>query len=247
MKIFSHYLAAFLCLALPLHAVAGPDAIKPEYDKVGEFFAAGLKGKDIKREAYVGGVVNYLRQSGMLLGTEVTKADVAKLKRRILANLRMKRVTLVLVADLDGDGTVTKEELTEYLSMPGSFIFVDDPRFMSKLVDANTATPPDPAEYVLSHMDRNKDGKITYDEMRFLPDESEVFSTRDANAMKINMLNALLAQDPNKDGKLTTTELEELAGKAFDIIDLNRDGILQEKEVQAYTKATQPAAAAKSK
>lgn len=240
------FLAAMLCLSsFSAHAET---AKAPAYDKVGDFFGAGMRGaatraEGLPRDAYVTGISTHMRQNGMSSG-QLTKEYLEKTRKRSLAHLRMKRVSMVLVADMNGDGVVTKAEVTEYLSMPGSFIFVDDPRFITPLIKSTQDDkPPTPDEYVMNSMDKNKDGKISYDEMRHIPDEEEIFRGKDADAVQFRFLKGLLEQDPDKDGKLTLAELETLAAQAFDIVDLNKDAILQKEELDAYIKAVAPAPA----
>lgn len=247
MKLLStlRHVVAFSALLVPLSAFSETGKA-PAYNKISEFFGAGLRGENIARQAYITGISNYLRQNGMT-SNKLTKEDIDTVKRRALAYMRMKRVSLILVADMDGDGNVTKSEMAEYLNMPGAFMFVDDPRIISPLVNTISNQPPTPQEYVIDRLDKNKDGKVSYDEMRYIPDEQQVFRGKDADSMRVKLLTGLMEQDPDEDGKLTLAELETLAGQAFDIVDLNKDGILQRDEFNAYHKATAPAPAAKVK
>lgn len=242
-----HLLAALFCLS-SFNAFA-ETAKAPAYDKVSDFFGAGMRGagtnpQGLSKDVYVTGISSYMRQNGMETG-QLTKQDIEKLRKRALAYLRMKRVSLILVADLNGDGSVTKDEVAEYLNLPGSFIFVDDPRFISPLLQSTQ--PPTPYDYVMQRMDKNKDGKVSFDEMRYIPDEEEAFKGKDADAVRLRFLKDLLAQDPNSDYKLTIAELETLAGQAFNIVDLNKDGVLNKDELDAYIKALNPAPAVKPK
>ena len=74
------------------------------------------------------------------------------------------------------------------------------------------------APAALKKLDKNKDGKITQEELR--PSTDEIVAR-------------FMGYDENKDGKLSKDEMPAQMQRMFDRLDTNSDGSLDEQELQA--------------
>lgn len=139
----------------------------------------------------------------------LTKKDVELRKSIAEAAERARSVQRILMADLNGDGSVTQKEIEGYASR------------------ISPQNPEDTVKQFLS-ADLNQDKKITYQEM--LDTKGDI---RRYLGQTQEDIEALFLLDENKDGILTIDELKTSLTKGFRLLDANSDGMLSETEKQA--------------
>lgn len=161
------------------------------------------------REGYIHQILIQLRRAGTDHKT-LTKADIERSREQILRQQRREQVSRILAYDINFDGTVTRDEVIESIERQYS-------GQLERHGLSSETRLKELADNVMKQ-DANADDTITYAEMAQVA-ENERKGSRDAT------LENLLALDPNADGTLEISELETLALKAFNTIDVDGDGI----------------------
>ena len=147
--------------------------------------------------------------------TQVTNEDAETYRLILEASLRAQRLSMILTADLDGDGQVAHEEYDSFQKFQGR---VPTPFFPAQMGERQ----PD----IFTTYDADGDGKISVDEILKYKDP---IAAQRQNAYG-NRIKELLTLDPNKDGKLTKQDFLEVAASLFDAVDTDKNGILDVKE-----------------
>lgn len=206
-KIVSVFLASFLLLtAIP--SLAAEDNDNSKYKDVPPYFMEKISLQQ-SIEGFVFQSLRPIRQMGANKQV-LTKEDILAVEAWQKAAALAYQVQSVLAADMDADGKVTKDEVTNY--------------FRHKNETADDATLARSIEAFMS-ADSNHDNVIDYDEMRAKTPQNSM--GQNSELSKLEDLRATLA---GADGPLTIPNVEAQARKVFALIDTDKDGLISREE-----------------
>ncbi len=134
------------------------------------------------------------------------------------AQLRSMLAMQILIADLDGDGVVTADELR---------------RFFSYQRRAQTTGQPIESDVRrLMAADKDGDGKITVAEAMSATDPRSMQGP--VNSALSQRVRQLLKLDSDGDGKLTLAEFEAAGEAQFRMVDADGNGTISQEELNTY-------------
>lgn len=218
MKIKSLIFSAFCLAAFSLgagqqgYAAAAENEYKTVMDIPEQLL--GMMRAEMPREGYVSSVVAVVRANGENK-QRLTQEDIDNLRIREEQKRRKNKLSSILEHDLNLDSKVTEEELR------------------TSFARNRSARRIDQAVQSVMKSDTDNDGVITWAEMtaKTTDERSKSFAAE--------KLTRMLALDPDKDGALTAVELQKLAERAFDLVDMDKDTILSEREYKQAAKFLQ--------
>ncbi len=195
-----------------------PNEIFETYSEIPKILINHYIRADANREIYLRNTVHgFIRLSG---NTSYIDSDFVNEKMRDAVKEAIKRQRVqTLNYDDDLDGAVTFSEFENYFKT--KYINLPLDRYKQSLEDTLKQ---------FEKLDRNRDQTISNDEMVVLDKDVQV----NVEGQVLNRYQPYLDTDPNNDKNLTKDELSELAEKAFNTIDLNRDGKLDVEEISKY-------------
>ena len=145
----------------------------------------------------------------------VSPADRARYQELSAASQSAARLAMLLRADLDGDGMVSREELEDALAVQGG---------------RGTAQVDE-----IMRFDSNHDGKLDWQEMmayaRTAPNPAPRFAATPA-------FDAIMALDEAHEGRVTWTTYQAAAEKFFQSVDTDHDGVISRDEIEANRQRT---------
>ena len=154
----------------------------------------------------------------------LTRDDLAKYEDNSSAGKRTSRVKFLMQYDLDGDGTVTREEAVRAVRLRHR---VKD----NQVPDERAAKQIEQSVATVMKADVNGDGVITFDEMRVDPD-ARAIRGRPA------VVDMLFKYDPNKDGRITEDEVAVMVNEAFKRLDKNGNHQIDPEERMPFLRLT---------
>ena len=195
-----------------------PNEIFETYSEIPKILINHYIRADANREIYLRNTVNgFIRLSG---NTSYIDSDFVNEKVRDALKDAIKRQRVqTLNYDDDLDGAVTFSEFKNYFKTKN--INLPPDRYKQSLEDTLTQ---------FEKLDSNRDQIISNDEMVVLDKDVQ----GNVEGQVLNRYQPYLDIDPNNDKKLTKDELSQLAEKAFNTIDLNKDGKLDVEEISKY-------------
>ncbi|MCD2171403.1 EF-hand domain-containing protein [Rhizobium sp. C4] len=166
-------------------------------------------------------------------GAGVASRDMFTLQEAVTrAQRRSMFLSGILQKDIDGDGTITKQDLDVYYTPLARQKLRTNVGVTIIPTQEQQADIRQKAEEVDFKLDANGDQRITFDEM--LQD-----ATRKTEGEKISAFaspiqpDKLMMLDQNLDGTLTKEEYSAAIAKAFKQVDSNGDGTLSQDEIRA--------------
>lgn len=143
------------------------------------------------------------------------------------ARIRASAIGSVLANDLDGDGVVTREEITRVVRADLAQAANNNrqpPRLKPEEREAKVVAQVE----VIMKADRNGDGRLTADEVRMRIVEEG--SDRPGAIIIPNLSRRLLTLDGDGDGRLSLAEFESATARVFQAVDTDGNGVLSEAE-----------------
>lgn len=189
-----------------------PSDVYPTFSDIPLPLSQGLMGSQYP-EKYVSQILEVIRQTARD-NANLTADDIKTIKEKADNDRRRRQVQEIIAYDSNFDGNITRDEIVGVLSSSpgrGNEQFIGNQA--SRIMDA----------------DIDKDGVITTEEMSTIRDKKDHYSSYRYR----NDPSSFLELDPDGDGKLTIAELTGLAEKAFRTVDVDADGILSRKEMEA--------------
>lgn len=186
--------------------------VYPSFSDIPLPLSQGLMGSQYP-EKYVSQILEVIRQTARD-NANLTADDIKTIKEKADNDRRRRQVQEIIAYDSNFDGNITRDEIVGVLSSSpgrGNEQFIGNQA--SRIMDA----------------DIDKDGVITTEEMSTIRDKKDHYSSYRYR----NDPSSFLELDPDGDGKLTIAELTGLAEKAFRTVDVDADGILSRKEMDA--------------
>lgn len=165
---------------------------------------------------------NEFRQADADANGVVDAADVALHAKVGGANMRLGRLALIMRADLDGDGTVTEDEMR---------VFV---RYGARLYPPSQ-NPEQMIETEMRNfkaMDKDGDGRVTYAELMNSTVTDPMYGSQIAQFT--SQAQTLLKLAPQGKSSVTLADIEPAVEALFHTVDTDSDGKLSREEVQAY-------------
>lgn len=155
----------------------------------------------------------------------ITDADRQRNRQHFEAMQRAQYISLLLQADLNSDGIITRDELAIHARYASHLI-----RGEGAENDARRAAQE--RQIIESRMraDTNGDGKIDWQELFAYAKKYPMVSPTDFDAP----YRALLSFDADGDGKTTFKEFTEAMERRFAELDADGDGIISRAEFDAY-------------
>jgi Ca2+-binding EF-hand superfamily protein len=145
----------------------------------------------------------------------ITPADLETATAIDGAMKRASRLSLILAADLDGDGVVTREEIEMFLADPR--------RRLAGSVDQ------------IMRFDRNRDGRLDWPELLAWAESNP---SQPVWFLTPPQYRAIMTLDEDHDGKTTWNEYRAAAEKFFQSVDADHDGRLSAEEIEANRQRT---------
>jgi Ca2+-binding EF-hand superfamily protein len=218
-------LAAAVCLLYAAPSTATAQNASPRLSPANQYLFSMLP-MDITLQRYLDHLRNQFRQADADMNGELNQADIDIHASVAAAHARMMLSTMILRADLDGDGVVTADELRRVM------------RYERRLHPRLPVTDPgaeDPTEIEVRRLmqaDADRDGRITHAEaMNFAKAQPDYVRIRQGLADSSQRMMA--AMPAGKTG-LTVADLEIGADALFRTIDTNGDGKISIEEHKAY-------------
>ncbi|MCB1838789.1 MAG: hypothetical protein KDI61_00815 [Alphaproteobacteria bacterium] len=210
-----------LCAALTFaqNSVALENAVKPveekyeSYQSIPSIFQNHLKA-NITLEKYLLLTMQEFRKNIGLENQELTTELIEQAKTESKHALQKIRITQLFGYDLNLDGMITRKEALEYIIQQQES---GHPNF--------SGTPEDLVEDAFQRDTDNND-IIDLNEMKALT-QQDLYQIR-------TPLEEYIEIDPNSDGKLTSSELYQLATKAFMTLDTDEDLTISEIEYSKF-------------
>ncbi|HZG27394.1 MAG TPA: EF-hand domain-containing protein [Ensifer sp.] len=166
-------------------------------------------------------------------GSGVASYELFKWKEAALrAQRRSMLLSSMLTKDINGDGTITKDELDIFYAPTSTA------KLQTNLGITVTPTKEQQAEILQKaeekdfKLDTNGDGRITFEEM--LQDANKKLEGENVGSYP-SVLNSdkLMMLDANSDGVVTRDEYLASVTKAYKQVDTNGDGIISQQEMRA--------------
>ena len=157
----------------------------------------------------------------------LTSADRDRLQQRFAAGVRANHVNLIMRADLDGDGVVTRDEAVKYVMSTSLAVAPQGD-------EAARQRRIDDAVDDFMKADLNHDGVIDAAEM--LASAKQPRSA--APAFTNTALEAILARAP--DGKVTLAQFDAAAEEVFHGADTDGDGVISPEEFEVSRRRPAP-------
>lgn len=164
----------------------------------------------------------------------VTAQGIDNLRRIATARRRSEAIAQILVYDLDGNGNVTKDEITTVM----------EPRARQMISANGTQLAPSPEQIRLQldklvsdalRIDTDRDGTITAAEIeREAQKQAEQASTSWQHGVLPQLVPMTL--DANGDGAVSLSEYEAAVREQFDTLDRDRDGRISAEEAATFGK-----------
>lgn len=163
----------------------------------------------------------------------VTDADRKRSLQMFAAMERAPLIGQFLRADYDGDGVVTREELTKYIAQLTRTAPNQSPDSAAKREQGH-------ANWIAAQLraDTNGDGRIDWNEM-----VAHAKGATERPRLSFDPAFAtMLGFDANRDGKTTLAEFQQALEKRFAAIDADQDDVISKEEFDVFwQKAGRPA------
>jgi Ca2+-binding EF-hand superfamily protein len=201
-------------------------------------YLAGWMSANITLDRYLQGLRTQFRQADADANGEISAADIALHDAVTGAMMRGMDALNIMNADLDGDGTVTEDELRQKLRYNESM------RDASRSAAATAAVPPSSSPSSadqsveqeaarLMAADTNKDGRITWLEAieftKARPNYLQTAASGHGPAVR-----QLLALAPAGKDVVTLANVEAAGEALFRVIDADGNGTISQEELNAY-------------
>lgn len=167
-------------------------------------------------EAFLTEILAPIRNSAD--GKRLTRQEVEAADLIQEANRRASEIGRFLRYDLDGDGSVTAEEITQVTV--GSSAGRPRPRDDDFRRGQAERTVND-----LMRADDNGDGRVDFAEMT---KQARLTAGRQADGTRADLRDLILELDGNDDGATTVPETEERARRVFGLYDRDGDGVIDD-------------------
>lgn len=223
MKTQSKFLVALVALFSSFY-VQNTHASVEKYATLSEIPSVLMEALPRKsyKEEFVYQVLRYIRQNAED-NKSLSQSDIVRLNEKHLKEARLRKVQEYMRYDANLDGEVSRQEIQDY--------FANSKRQTNqKYIDQSLKK--------LMAADYDQSGVVTRDEIVKSADQDK---NKYSSRSNLTRLEKLIRLDPNSDGKLTINELNSLAEKAFNTIDLDNDGIISTEESQAVIAASRRA------
>jgi Ca2+-binding EF-hand superfamily protein len=163
----------------------------------------------------------------------LTAADLELHRASLDASQRATGIAQILSGDLDGDGIVTRAEVTELVS---SLFLQSIPAGQKPEMEARLREQIEAEVTKRMSPDLNGDGRIDGSEMLTLAKTAVA-----RFPIKLNpMLAVARAFDQNQDGQTSLAEFLNEAERVFRQIDADGDGMISKQEIAEFRKQTTP-------
>jgi Ca2+-binding EF-hand superfamily protein len=191
-------------------------AIGVDYQNIPTFFLKQLHN-NLTRERFV---LQTLSTARIYAGNkeEFTKEDVALEETLLNHAVRHDQMSKVIRFDLNFDGRITEAEVKKTFEQEDE----DRPEVAESKKRQRTIIVEQ-----LKALDTNEDKVITYQEMTTLNVDSQHYKRE---GERFFAMSQLLEMDENKDGKAHISEIQKQALNAFNVVDIDKDGIISRDE-----------------
>jgi Ca2+-binding EF-hand superfamily protein len=157
----------------------------------------------------------------------LTSADQDRMQQRFAAGMRATRISLIMRADLDGDGVVTRDEAVKYVMSTSLSVPLQGD-------EAGRQSRIDHAVDDFMKADLDHDGVIDAAEMLAYAKQNSVAARTFTNAA----FEAMLARAA--DGKVTLAQFDAAAEEVFHRADTDGDGVISREESEAWRRRPAP-------
>lgn len=189
-----------------------------DVESIPQVLREGLRNGNVYEEQYIGGILSML-QSQQLGEAGLSQQYLDDQKAQSLKQSRRNVLREILQYDDDLDGQVTADEIKKNASV-GTWANRTSPETQQAVEKM--------AKELMVRYDSDGNDIITLKEMgNYTPKEYNQYN----NSSRFQQL---LSLDPNNDGLLTIAELRELSRKAFQTIDTNGNGIIENEETVIF-------------